>query len=98
MHLDMIVLAKRYTSKDLLPLGVVERTAPSESMDEVSMALAKELSAKGKNALYRRTMEGIKRNVFEEAYRLLTSDNIEGMGFENKPAGVDRAPKVPSKL
>ena len=35
---------------------------------------------------------GIKSNLYEAAVRLLTADDVQSMGFENKPAGVDRAP------
>ena len=92
MHLDMIALAKRYTAKDLLQHGVIEQTAETHEVDGAALILAKRLTAKGKNALYRRTMHGIKKNLYAEAHRLLTADDIEGMGFQNKPKGIDRAP------
>jgi len=92
MHLDMIALAKRYTAKDLLQYAVVEKVAETHEVDGTALLLAKQMTAKGKNALYRRTMHGIKKNLYAEAYGLLTSDHIEGMGFQNKPKGVDRAP------
>jgi len=93
MHLDMLAFAKRYTAKDLFPLGVVDRMVPLEDVDSTALAMAQELCAKGKNSLYRHTMHGIKKNLYRTAYDLLTSETIQGMGFENKPKGIDRAPK-----
>ena len=92
MHLDMIGFAKRYNAKELLDFAVVEQVAETHEVDGAALLLAKRLTAKGKNALYRRTLHGIKKNLYADAYRLLTADQIEGMGFQNKPKGVDRAP------
>merc|ERR1712216_305237 len=98
MHVDTLAFAKRYTAKDLHPLGVVDQIAPEADVDRIALEMAKELCAKGKNALYRQAMHGIKKNLYSEAYRLLTSNTIQGMGFENKPIGVDRAPTLTAKL
>lgn len=98
MHMDMIVFGKRYTAKDLHLLGVVQYTSPTEKVKQVGLQLASELTEKGKNQVYRRTMHGIKKNLHAEAYALLTSEKIEGMGFEYVK-GVDRAPTpLKSKL
>eukprot|EP00746_Dinoflagellata_sp_MGD_P007421 gnl/MRDRNA2_/MRDRNA2_114689_c0_seq1.p1 gnl/MRDRNA2_/MRDRNA2_114689_c0~~gnl/MRDRNA2_/MRDRNA2_114689_c0_seq1.p1 ORF type:complete len:316 (-),score=68.04 gnl/MRDRNA2_/MRDRNA2_114689_c0_seq1:135-1082(-) len=77
---DVICMAKRYESADLLKYGVVNAAPPSIELVPKALEIAKELRSKGKDAKTRETMHGIKKNLYKAAIDAL-GKKVEDMGF-----------------
>jgi len=77
---DVLCMAKRYQSKELMQHGVVDATPPASELISTAMEMATALKSKGKDEKTRETMRGIKRNLYKEAVASLGQE-VEDMGF-----------------
>lgn len=77
---DVLCMAKRYQSEELMRYGVVNATPPSSELLPKSLELATALKSKGKDEKTRETMRGIKNNLYKDAVATL-GKQVEDMGF-----------------
>lgn len=77
---DVLCLGQRYQCESLLQHGVVNTAPPASELLSQALETAQALKSKGKDAKTRKTLRGIKHNLYKDAVAALGSVVVD-MGF-----------------